>query len=377
VTPAEVSTLPRLIDAAHEAVAHRGAVTRSFDLAGSTIHLVGAGSALIDRMLPAFAHLPDADPAASPSGAHLPDVDPDADPTRAGSPAADLTILVWDTASTGVALPDLGAAGPVVGQPVAPILHDATHSFAFHAYEGAVSHLDRERCLAVYAVEDAVRYPSWERACPLRSLLTWWFLPHRRLVAHGGAVSVGDDAVLLTGVGGSGKSTTALAALAGGFDYLGDDYVLVDLHEPPSARVHSLYGSAKLAPEHLTRFPGLLHPDEDIPRDPPDAKMVGWPIAEHPARARRHASIRAVVLPEVVGAGPSMLERVPTSRALLGLAPSTLFQTAGHHGGAFRLAAEVARAVPAYRLGLGADLGSDGGTVPHLLRQLLDGGVAR
>lgn len=363
MTPAEASTLPRLVDAAHEAVARTGAATSSFTIAGSTIRLVGAGPALIDLVCPAFAHLDHGDGAGPPT-----------DPAAA---ADELTILLWDTASTGVALPDLGAVGPVVGRPVAPILHDDARSFVFHAYEGAVSHLDRERRIAVYAVEDAGRFPSWERACPLRALLTWWFLPRRRLVAHSGAVSTGEGAVLVTGVGGSGKSTTALAALAGGLDYLGDDYVLVDLHEPATPTVHSLYGSAKLAPDHLARFPGLLHPAAPAPHDPPDAKLVGWPLVEHPERARRQASIRAVVLPEVVGSGPSTLEPVPASRALLGLAPSTLFQTAGDQDGAFRLAAEVARAVPAYRLGLGDDVGATGGAASHLLRHLLDHGTAQ
>ena len=63
----------------------------------------------------------------------------------------------------------------------------------------------------IVMLEDASRLPPWERACPLRALLTWWAAPERLLMAHGAAVGSGEGALLLAGPGGSGKSTTALA----------------------------------------------------------------------------------------------------------------------------------------------------------------------
>ena len=223
--------LGRLVESARTAVARTGSVRVAFLLAGRTIRLEGAGSALLSRITPAFAHLP-----------HVCDETP-----------ADLTVLLWDTASTGQPLPDLGAHRAVAGSPVTPILHGGGRSFVFHAFENAMSYLDHEERVGVYVVEDASTLPPWERACPLRALLTWWLAPQDLLLAHGAAVGSAEGAVVLAGPGGSGKSTTALSCFAAGMGYLGDDYVLLD---PTTRSVWSVYASAKLADEHLARFPG-------------------------------------------------------------------------------------------------------------------------
>lgn len=334
-----------LVGAANAAIDATTRRSVAFTLAGRTIRLQGAGPALIDRIAPAFAHLPRAD-----------DTTP-----------AELTILLWDTASTGQPLPDLGGAGPQVGEPVTPILHDGGRSFVFHAFEGAISYLDHEQGLGVYAVEDATRLPPWERACPLRALLTWWAAPERLLMAHGAAVGSGEGALLLAGPGGSGKSTTALACFAAGWGYLGDDYVLLDVDD---GTVWSAYGSAKLAPDHLARFPDLLTAEPAGPHDPSDAKQVGWPLQLRLAATVIEAPVRAIVMPTVVGGPTSALRPLPASRALMALAPLTMFQTPGDQNAAFQLSTAIARRAPAFRLELGADMDR----VPALLAGLLAGG---
>ena len=67
--------------------------------------------------------------------------------------------------------------------------------------------------------------PWWERAAPMRAVLYWFLEQHQRTFLHGAAVSDGRAAAMLVGPGGSGKSSTALACLLAGMDYLGDDYL--------------------------------------------------------------------------------------------------------------------------------------------------------
>ena len=55
--------------------------------------------------------------------------------------------------------------------------------------------------------------------------------------------------------GGLGKSTAALCCLCNGLDYIGDDYVLVQLGPIPT--VHSLYCTAKLNHDQMARFAKL------------------------------------------------------------------------------------------------------------------------
>ncbi len=340
--------LVRLVESARAAVARTGSDRAAFVLAGRTVRLEGAGPALTSRITPAFAHLPRA-----------------SDETP-----ADLTVLLWDTASTAQPLPDLGAYRAVAGSPVTPILHGGGRSFVFHAFENAMSYLDYEERVGVYLVEDASRLPPWERACPLRSILTWWLAPQNLLLAHGAAVGSAEGAVVMAGPGGSGKSTAALSCLAGGMGYLGDDYVLLD---PGSRSVWSVYGSAKLDEDHLARFPGLMQPEPAQPDDPADAKRVGWPAAVRPSAVVLSAPVRAMVVP-VVTLGPACtLTPVPASRALMAVAPLTMFQTAGDQRAAFRLVSEFVKDMPTFRLELGEGMER----VPGLLQGIIDGRVAR
>src|SRR5436189_5670577 len=100
---------------------------------------------------------------------------------------------------------------------------------------------------------DAVHY--WDRSTPLRQLIHWWAETKGLQVVHAGAVGASDGGVLVTGPGGSGKSTTTLACIEDGLAFAGDDTVLV-ADDPPW--VHSLYGSGKLEVDHVGRFPGLM-----------------------------------------------------------------------------------------------------------------------
>lgn len=340
--------LGRLVESARAAVARSGSERAAFVLAGRTIRLEGAGPALIRRIAPAFAHLPQ---------------------VADGAPA-DLTVLLWDTASTAQPLPDLGTFAAVAGSPVTPVLHGGGRSFVFHAFENAMSYLDHEERVGVYVVEDASTLPPWERACPLRALLTWWLAPQDLLLAHGAAVGRADGAVVLAGPGGSGKSTAALACRAAGMGYLGDDYVLLD---PRSHSVWSVYCSAKLADDHLARFPQLMEPESPQPADPADAKRVGWPAAVGSSVMVQSAPVRAIVVPVVMPGAACATTRVPASRALMAVAPLTMFQTAGDQRTAFRLVTEFVRDMATFRLVLGMDMER----VPRLLQDVIEEGAAR
>ncbi len=50
-----------------------------------------------------------------------------------------------------------------------------------------------------------------------------------RLLAHGATVADGNQAILVVGLSGQGKSTTALSALSSGLQLMGDDLAVVDL----------------------------------------------------------------------------------------------------------------------------------------------------
>src|ERR1019366_3211194 len=86
-------------------------------------------------------------------------------------------------------------------------------------------------------------------------LFHWWMESKDCQLVHGAAIGSGGEAVLITGKGGLGKSTTAVSCLTQGLQYVGDDYLVVALD--PSPRVHSLYSTAKLNWDQMANFPRL------------------------------------------------------------------------------------------------------------------------
>ena len=77
---------------------------------------------------------------------------------------------------------------------------------------------------------------------------------HHYAFVHGGAVGLNGEGVLITSMGGCGKSTTVLSCLLDGFDYISDDYLIL---EPETATAYPLYNCGILNEDSLNRLPEL------------------------------------------------------------------------------------------------------------------------
>ena len=236
---------------------------------------------------------------------------------------------------------------------------------AFEPWSGILSAYDRDRKVGAWWIRDAAEVPAYERAAPLRSLLGWALADHGLQSVHAAAVGRPDGGVLLAGPGGSGKSSTALRALAAGFGHLADDYCLISTSGPPTA--HSLFAVAKLdGPADLERLPefraAVTNPDRagteklviDLRRDFPDRVLTSFPI-------------RAVVVPRVDPDGPTASTPLPPAAALRALGPTTLLQLPGAGTDALRAMGDLVRSVPCFELRLGPDADAIPGAVARLL----------
>ena len=212
------------------AEARCGAIVRDLVIAGTRIRLVFAGPVLEALLLPAVSHRLAVD---------------------IGTP--DVTLHVWDSASTGVAM-----CPPPVEQHCFSergdiwTFHSARVRSAFHWSEFSLSLLDHDSGEAVFWVRTADGLPYWTQASPFRSLFHWIMAERGAQLIHAAAIGTAAGGVLVTGKGGVGKSTTALACLAAGLRYVGDDYVLLTGGERPAA--HSLYRTAKVDTADMPRF---------------------------------------------------------------------------------------------------------------------------
>lgn len=273
-----------------------------------------------------------------------------------------LTICLWDTASTGIHPPpppwneaQYGRHGEILG------FNTAELRCAFDLGRSALYTWSAAAKLAICWTSDARILPAYERGAPLLPIWHWWLSSRGDALLHAAAVSCDGIGALIVGRGGSGKSTTALACLSAGMDYLGDDYCAVTLGA--RMHIHSLFCTAKVHRDNLHRLPRLQRTN----RLDEEEKIVFDLCTEFAAGLARCCQLSAILVPAFADRNDSSIEPVSPGLALRALAPSTLFQLAASRASDFEHIAYLVKRTPCYRLWLGGAVGS----IPDVVRELL------
>ncbi len=334
----------RFFDAAlvafERAVAARGRVTERISIAGQRADLEFAGPALQARLFPALAHL------------------------RRRDDLATLSIFLFDSVSTGVRMPpppwghdNVRARADVEG------LRDGRWRVSFNAGSGMLVVHDREHGRALAWTRDAEAVPYYETASPLRTLLAWWLSDAGLQIVHAAGVAMRGSGVLLTGRGGSGKTTTALLCVEAGWDYAGDNNLVLEPGNP--LRAHALYASATVRAGTLERMPSLRDRLRNADRLDEEKGLL---FVDDRSGARMVASfaVAAILLPRVEGGPTTRTEPADRAACMGALAPSSILPLPGAEHASFARLAAVARAVPAHHLVLGSDIEAIPGVVAGL-----------
>jgi hypothetical protein len=279
-------------------------------------------------------------------------------------PDIDFNLLVWDSETTGRQLPSIPWAHgepPEKGEIIS--LRNNRFQSNYNLDSMTFSVIDRLERRAVYWRRQMNQIPCQEQAAPLRFILNSWFKSKNVFLIHAAAVAESGKGILLSGKGGSGKSTTALQCLLSGMDYLGDDYVLVDAENPHN--VHSIYNAAKMASWTLERYPEVK---ESIPNPEElwEEKALVFLEDVHPERLVKSARVQALVIPKVTEGEP-VIRPIGKAEALLAAGPSTIFQQWGSDEGLFSFLARLVRDLPVFRL----ETGSDPTKLPDLIGSLI------
>lgn len=188
------------------------------------------------------------------------------------------------------------------------------------------------------------------RGQPVNRSIAGWLGSQTVQLVHGAAVAVKGRGVLIVGVSGRGKSTTALACARAGFSYLGDDMCVVEtgsVDRGIPAKVHGVFATAKLNIDSRERL------------DAHDWLPLGitsrgkYAVALPPEiRFGRSAELVAVLGVRADGQSATTPRRVTPREAMGMLAATRLLQP----GLWIHAAAAIAREVPTYEMGLDWDL---------------------
>jgi hypothetical protein len=185
----------------------------------------------------------------------------------------------------------------------------------------------------------------------MRMLLHWFCETTGLVLVHAAAVGWDSRAVLLAGRGGTGKSTTAMLAVQSGFSFLGDDYVILDNARGPA--VLSTYNSVKFRWEMLERLPlaGKLSVND------PQADEKGYFYMDktHPDSLAIKLPLKAILLPAIERRSKTTFVRFPSTKGLLSLAASSIFQMPGSGRLTLKRLADILRDTPVYQMSLGTD----------------------
>lgn len=331
--------------------AAKDAQHRQFRIGGQAVAVQATAAGVADKLTGAFGHLSRQQAWSSP----------------------DLRIHLWDQASSGQQMP------------MPPWLRN-THPDEQWRYddgrlrllihrEFAYSRtymllLDRQHQRALYWISDVEHAPYWEVTNPLRLLFSWWAEANGRQLLHAGAAGDQRGAVLFVGNAGSGKSSSALACLDAGLDFLGDDLVMMEAGTATaSPMVHSLYATAKLKSDNVHRFPNLRASISNLGRGEEDKAML-FLQRDHGRQMVASRPLRALVAPHIDANSPTRLFPISQGAALRALAPSTIKILSSDSGALSRMATLV-RQLPLFGLSIGPDCAD----IPRVIAPLLESSV--
>jgi glycosyltransferase involved in cell wall biosynthesis len=343
----QIDFFNRSVERYREASAITGETRRYYNIGDTIVCLAFAGETLIPYLTPALRHL-ETEPTTNP----------------------DLVILIWDSLSTSVemVLPPCDRAnfterGDFWG------FNSKRIRTAFHWSDFSVNLMDLETKIGFYWVKTVEYLPMWVFAAPLRTLFHWWMEQQGGQLLHAAAVGTREGALLITGKGGVGKSTTALSCLRSGMYYLADDYLIVRLK--PQPMVQSLYCSAKLVPEDLHKFPEfapfLIRNETETGYD----KLVLFLYPELRDRVIRELPLIGVLSPVITEETESSITKIAYTRILGAMSFTTMSQLPYSGEYTQHFITRLIEALPCYQLSLGKDTES----TPKLLRQYLAGEI--
>lgn len=318
-----------------------------FGVAGQLIQLEVIGEQLESILVPAFRHC-------------------QLDGNRRAL-VPDLTIHAFDTASTGVSMPQpVWAETAYNGKEALSRFATGSIRGEFSFDSGVFNIQNAATATGVYWIHDAKEHPQYEQSSPLRVQFSWWLRPRDRQLIHGGAVAHENGGVLLVGRSGSGKSTSCLACLKRGWQYLGDDHLLFGLEPEPT--IYNLYQSAKLNVAHLrTYFPNLVDAIYNYTTPDQHDKAILMLNDYFPGLIARECRVRAIVLPKVSSGQSSQLMEVHPQTTMAALISPTLIQLPPVPPHDVRKMMQLVKSVPNYRLEIG---GSPDG-IPDVLAPLV------
>lgn len=248
-----------------------------------------------------------------------------------------------------------------------------TWPFATDTYEGHQRiHWDQESGLALnsdesrgiwqlfnlktgqglYWVTNEQTLPSWELGSPLRIFLHWLAMRHGYQLIHAAGLEWNGCGVLLTGRGGSGKSTTTAAAVNAGWRTIGDDFVLLTDDSRPTACC--IYDTIKLTRQSLNRISVMAGKVVNIPVSADDKARVH--IADnYKYQLVNEIPVNMLFVLQITNTMQTSIMPVSKAAMMNALAPTTMFMLKMGMKESFTRMSTLVNRIPCYVIKMGSN----------------------
>jgi len=313
---------------------------QSYRIGETIVRLRFAGSTLIPYLTPALSHLK----------------------TDSFS-NADLAICLWESKSTGSRGPNFPANRINLSEE-GFTFNDDRYQIIYQPVEHTLNALDMENNMGLFWVRDAAGLPFWVKGAPLINVLYLWMKKNGLQLIHSASVGTKNNGVLIAGKGGSGKSTAALSCTLAGFDYVGDDYILLGMK--PNPHVYSLYNSGKLDKNQIKQFPELVRHISNHSSDSEEKALI-FLNEYYRERVQVKLPVRAILIPKITNTQTTQIVNASPMDAMMALAPSTIYQMPYAKQDVLTYLKEFVKTVPGYYLELGTDIHS----IPNVIERFL------
>lgn len=276
-------------------------------------------------------------------------------------------VTLWDSNVSAPKLPPLPwpkeayrACGEMRGY------SDGRFYIRFDVPMQAITVLDTQLRRGAYFAREPLSLPAYEAAGPIKWLIHRLAVEDQMLFAHCAGVAWKGRAAIVVGPRGAGKSTTALACISAGLDFLGDDRCLISAKDAPA--VYAVYTKAKMFAADKDRFgapaisEGAFRPDGDT-----DGKLH-IPIDQiAPLQLVRSAKIHSILVLDRSNRKETLLEMTGASTATRLLVAEIVGQSPVTTARSLEIASQLCRKVPVRRLIAGCNLDGIAATISSLL----------
>ena len=276
-------------------------------------------------------------------------------------------VALWDCTAAAIAPPDVpgGADWTAAGEGWRVTSHGQGR-YLCEERPASLLWLDRGKAQLIGCFTDARGLGCADRARPLQRVMSELCRSLGIQEIHAALAGKRGRGVLLVGGGGRGKTTASLDALHGGLQFLGDDSVAIGEDGANRLCGYSLYASARVRPQQLSRWPAF-HGQWQFPT-PPEEKALLLPHTFMPQNVAASVQIAAIAIPVVAGQGVR-IEPISGLAAFHALVDESRDNRRfGMTADEFRRLSRLTRTIPCFQL----EVGDDPGAVAAAIGGLID-----